>query len=162
MTAPAPRWDAGFAHPALFYRGTAEYLEGTVAFIRAGLAADEPVALAVPGPNLRLILTELGTDAEFLDGRDAPFFLTWTQTRGADPHTDVSLWFLLRGQPDQMLDWDAREFAGIRWWSASDIQATPEESFDPNQQRFLAKVQAHGLWTPSGSPGRSSTGEPDE
>ena len=64
MTAPAPRWDAEFAHPALFYRGTAEYLEGTVAFIRAGLAADEPVALAVPGPNLRLILTELGTDAD--------------------------------------------------------------------------------------------------
>jgi DcmR-like sensory protein/histidine kinase-like protein len=64
MTAPAPRWDDGFAHPALFYRGTAEYLEGTVAFIRAGLAAGEPVALAVPGPNLRLILTELGTDAD--------------------------------------------------------------------------------------------------
>ena len=33
MTAPAPRWDDGFAHPALFYRGTAEYLEGTVAFV---------------------------------------------------------------------------------------------------------------------------------
>lgn len=64
MTAPAPRRDDGFAHPALFYRGTAEYLEGTVAFVRAGLAAGEPVALAVPGPNLRLILTELGTDAD--------------------------------------------------------------------------------------------------
>jgi hypothetical protein len=64
MTAPAPRRDNGFAHPALFYRGAAEYLEGTVAFVRAGLAAGEPVALAVPGPNLRLILTELGTDAD--------------------------------------------------------------------------------------------------
>ncbi len=64
MTAPAPRRDDGFAHPALFYRGTAEYLEGTVAFVRAGLVAGEPVALAVPGPNLRLILTELGTDAD--------------------------------------------------------------------------------------------------
>ncbi len=53
-----------FVHPAFFYRGTAEYLEGTVPFIRDGLAADEPVALAVPGPNLRLILAELGTDAE--------------------------------------------------------------------------------------------------
>ncbi|MGH3780948.1 MAG: anti-sigma factor RsbA family regulatory protein [Pseudonocardiaceae bacterium] len=64
MTAPAPRWDDEFAHPALFYRGAAEYLEGTVAFVRAGLTAGEPVALAVPGANLRLILTELGTDAE--------------------------------------------------------------------------------------------------
>jgi anti-sigma regulatory factor (Ser/Thr protein kinase) len=52
-----------FVHPAFFYRGTAEYLKGTVPFIRDGLAAGEPVAVAVPGPNLRLILAELGTDA---------------------------------------------------------------------------------------------------
>ena len=64
MTAPAPRWADEFVHPVLFYRGTAEYLEGTVPFIREGLATGEPVALAVPGPNLRLILAELGTDAE--------------------------------------------------------------------------------------------------
>ncbi len=53
-----------FVHPAFFYRGTAEYLKGTVPFIRDGLAAGEPVAVAVPGPNLRLILAELGSDAE--------------------------------------------------------------------------------------------------
>ena len=64
MIAPAPRWADDFVHPALFYRGTAEYLEATVPFIREGLTADEPVALAVPGPNMRLILAELGTDAE--------------------------------------------------------------------------------------------------
>lgn len=64
MTAPAPRRADQFAHPALLYRGTAEYLAGTVPFIREGLAAGEPVGLAVPGPNLRLILTELGSDAE--------------------------------------------------------------------------------------------------
>lgn len=38
--------------------------DGTVPFIRDGLAAGEPVAVAVPGPNLRLIVAELGTDAE--------------------------------------------------------------------------------------------------
>jgi hypothetical protein len=64
MSAPAPHWADEFLHPALFYRGTAEYLDGTVRFIRQGLIVGEPVALAVPGPNLRLILTELGTDAE--------------------------------------------------------------------------------------------------
>ncbi|HKR50529.1 MAG TPA: anti-sigma factor RsbA family regulatory protein [Pseudonocardiaceae bacterium] len=52
-----------FVHPAFLYRGPAEYLQGTVPFIRDGLAAGEPVAVAVPGPNLRLLLTELGTDA---------------------------------------------------------------------------------------------------
>src|SRR5262245_50646570 len=64
VTAPAPRWADEFTHSALFYRGTAEYLDGTVSFIRDGLVAGEPVALAVPGPSLRLILTELGADAE--------------------------------------------------------------------------------------------------
>ncbi|MFY9808489.1 MAG: anti-sigma factor RsbA family regulatory protein [Pseudonocardiaceae bacterium] len=64
MSAPAPHWAEGFLHPVLFYRGSAEYLEGTVRFVRQGLIAGEPVALAVPGPNLRLILTELGNDAE--------------------------------------------------------------------------------------------------
>ncbi|MGH3843991.1 MAG: anti-sigma factor RsbA family regulatory protein [Pseudonocardiaceae bacterium] len=64
MTVPAPRWADEFTHPALFYRGTAEYLAATVPFIRDGLAAGESVGLAVPGPNLRLILTELGADAE--------------------------------------------------------------------------------------------------
>ncbi|MFE9575002.1 anti-sigma factor RsbA family regulatory protein [Nocardia sp. NPDC006044] len=52
-----------FAHPALFYSNTEEYLAGTVGFIRKGLANDEPVAVAVPGPNLELIRDELGADA---------------------------------------------------------------------------------------------------
>jgi hypothetical protein len=64
VTAPAPRRADQFVHPALLYRGTAEYLAGTVPFIREGLAAGESVGLAVPGPNLRLILSELGSDAE--------------------------------------------------------------------------------------------------
>lgn len=59
-----------FAHPALFYRGTREYLDGTLPFIHEGLAAGEPVAVAVPERNLGLIRSELGEDAErvrFLD-----------------------------------------------------------------------------------------------
>jgi anti-sigma regulatory factor (Ser/Thr protein kinase) len=54
---------ADFAHPALFYRSTAEYIEGTVPFIREGLAAGEPVAVAVPRPRLELITDALGQDA---------------------------------------------------------------------------------------------------
>ncbi|KDN22598.1 sensor histidine kinase [Amycolatopsis rifamycinica] len=53
-----------FVHPALFYRDAGEYLAGTVPFIRSGLAAGEPVAVAVPGPNLALLRAELGADAE--------------------------------------------------------------------------------------------------
>jgi anti-sigma regulatory factor (Ser/Thr protein kinase) len=60
----AGRWeDVPFVHPALFYADPAEYLAGTVPFIQAGLAADEPVAVAVPGENLERLQAALGTDA---------------------------------------------------------------------------------------------------
>jgi anti-sigma regulatory factor (Ser/Thr protein kinase) len=49
-----------FVHPALFYRDEAEYLAGTVPFLRDGLAQGEPVAVAVPGPRLALMHAALG------------------------------------------------------------------------------------------------------
>lgn len=61
---------AEFEHPALFYRTEREYTEQTVAFLRQGLGAGEPAAVAVPGPNLELIRNGLGADAAdvlFLD-----------------------------------------------------------------------------------------------
>ena len=63
MSATAEKGAGGFGHPALFYRGAAEYLAGTVPFVRGALAADEPVAVAVPGDNLELLRRELGADA---------------------------------------------------------------------------------------------------
>ncbi|MFG3250549.1 anti-sigma factor RsbA family regulatory protein [Streptomyces sp. NPDC048187] len=66
--------DGTFTHPALFYRSGAEYADRTAAFVREGLAAGEPVAVAVPGPNLDLVRAELGTDARdvtFLDMTEA-------------------------------------------------------------------------------------------
>jgi anti-sigma regulatory factor (Ser/Thr protein kinase) len=54
-----PRFD----HPALFYRDPDEYLAGTLPFIRDGLAAGEPVTVAVPGGNLDRIRAGLGGDA---------------------------------------------------------------------------------------------------
>ncbi|MER7621829.1 anti-sigma factor RsbA family regulatory protein [Streptomyces sp. NPDC126503] len=65
--------DETFVHPALFYRTDAEYARQTVAFLRKGLAGGEPMAVAVPGPNLELIRDGLGADAEgvlFLDMTD--------------------------------------------------------------------------------------------
>ncbi|WP_395570603.1 anti-sigma factor RsbA family regulatory protein [Streptomyces sp. BK79] len=63
-----------FSHPALFYRSEREYTDRTVTFVREGLAAGEPVAVAVPAPNLELIRSGLGTDADgvtFLDMTEA-------------------------------------------------------------------------------------------
>ncbi|MFB7266601.1 anti-sigma factor RsbA family regulatory protein [Streptomyces nojiriensis] len=52
-----------FVHPALFYRGQADYLAGVGGFVRAALAADEPVLVAVPGPRLDALREDLGTAA---------------------------------------------------------------------------------------------------
>ncbi|MGW7283697.1 anti-sigma factor RsbA family regulatory protein [Streptomyces sp. NPDC054844] len=66
--------EEAFAHPALFYRSEREYADRTVTFVREGLAAGEPVAVAVPAPNLELIRDGLGADARdvsFLDMTEA-------------------------------------------------------------------------------------------
>ncbi|MFF1703197.1 anti-sigma factor RsbA family regulatory protein [Streptomyces sp. NPDC058251] len=52
-----------FVHPALFYRGDREYVEGTARFVSDGVAAGEPVAVAVPPSRLELIKAELGSRA---------------------------------------------------------------------------------------------------
>ncbi|MEU9152304.1 sensor histidine kinase [Streptomyces sp. NPDC048417] len=63
-----------FVHSALFYGDEDEYLAGTVPFVQDALAAGEPVAVAVPGENLRLLRDVLGADAgavRLLDMRQA-------------------------------------------------------------------------------------------
>jgi anti-sigma regulatory factor (Ser/Thr protein kinase) len=52
MTAPTP---GSLRHEALIYENTEEYLAGTVPFVEAGLAAGEPVLVAVPAANIDLI-----------------------------------------------------------------------------------------------------------
>ncbi|MEV6598837.1 anti-sigma factor RsbA family regulatory protein [Actinoplanes sp. NPDC051346] len=88
--------DDRFVHPALFYRDDAEYLAGTVPFVRAGLAAGEPVAVAVPPDNLRLLRDSLGVDAasvRLLDmtvaGRNPGRIIPGVLRAFADAHRDV-------------------------------------------------------------------------
>ncbi|GIN05155.1 sensor histidine kinase [Planomonospora venezuelensis] len=85
-----------FTHPAFFYRGAADYLAGTTRFVRDGLAAGEPVAVAVPRGNLELIRGELGEDAaevSLLDmgeaGRNPGRIIANVLRAFADLHPDV-------------------------------------------------------------------------
>jgi len=84
-----------FAHPALLYRDDEEYLAGTLPYIRDGLSAGEPVAVAVPGANLQLIRAALGDDADrvsLLDmttaGRNPGRILPTVLLSFADTHPD--------------------------------------------------------------------------
>jgi anti-sigma regulatory factor (Ser/Thr protein kinase) len=59
-----------FRHEALLYTGAEQFVEGTAAFVRAGLAGDEPVLVAVIEPRSSMLRDELGADArrvQFLD-----------------------------------------------------------------------------------------------
>ena len=75
MTATTvPAANGSFVHEALFYRDRDDYLGGTLPFIRGGTGADEPVLVAVPAPNLRLIGDALGPDGDgvrFIDMAEA-------------------------------------------------------------------------------------------
>ncbi|QFZ72538.1 sensor histidine kinase [Streptomyces fagopyri] len=53
-----------FAHPAFFYRSDREYLAAAVDFVTEGVAAGQPVAVAVPATRLEPIRAELGSRAD--------------------------------------------------------------------------------------------------
>lgn len=83
---------SGFHHEALIYRGTSEFLAGTVPFIREALAAGEPVMLAVTAPRAEGLRDELGADIRavtVLDVEDVgrnPARLIPTWQRWVDRH----------------------------------------------------------------------------
>ena len=86
----------------------------------------------------RELAEELNLVAEFV--RDVPLFITVTRTVGADGgHTDVSLWYLLRGDSMRTIEFDRGEFHGVRWFSFDEI---PFERSDPHLRRFVEKMRS--------------------
>lgn len=80
---------------------------------------------------------ELGVEADFF--QDDPLFLTITKTVGMTAgHTDVSLWYVLRGDHQKSYAYDASEFKGIRWF---DFDQIPFDLADPHLSRFLEKLR---------------------
>jgi 8-oxo-dGTP pyrophosphatase MutT (NUDIX family) len=95
---------------------------------------EEPAATAE-----REAREELGIEADFSVAGRRPVFVTVTPTAGRDPHTDVSLWYLLAGYPGMPVVLDPREFAGGRWWTGPQLDSADPALFDPQMGRFLAK-----------------------
>jgi anti-sigma regulatory factor (Ser/Thr protein kinase) len=75
----------GFAHEALFYGGPEDFLAGTLPFIREGLAAGEPVLVAVAAERIRLLERALGRDARHVA------FVDMTRL-GRNPAAIISAW----------------------------------------------------------------------
>ncbi|MCX6988722.1 MAG: NUDIX hydrolase [Chlamydiae bacterium] len=84
----------------------------------------------------REILEELRLEANFMI--EDPIFLTVTKTVGQiAQHTDVSFWYLLKGNNEMPLQYDQEEFNDIRWF---DINSIPYENTDPHMRRFIQKL----------------------
>jgi len=84
----------------------------------------------------REILEELGIQADFLS--HCPVFLTVTKTVGKTAgHTDVSLWYILRGNASSPLKFDNQEFHQIRWFLPTEV---PTLRTDPHMERFIQKL----------------------
>jgi len=95
---------------------------------------------------------ELGVSALFdEESGDRPFFLTMTETAGppATRHVDVSFWFALTGQVEQPLQPDQREFAGVRWWTPTELRDTAPGRLEPHLLRALVAL---GLAPAPGAP----------
>lgn len=86
----------------------------------------------------REVLEELSVEAEFLIHN--PFFLTVTETVGQTAgHTDVSVWYLLKGCADTAYHFDEEEFNQVQWFSPSEI---PYKCSDPHMQRCIEKLKS--------------------
>lgn len=86
---------------------------------------------------------ELGIDASF-DTKfgNNPLFVTVTVTKGCNFHTDVSLWYVIRGNSKQELEFDTNEIRGYKWLSPEEILAMDIGRLDPHMHRFIQKAQA--------------------
>ena len=92
----------------------------------------------------REVQEELNRPAVFLQGNERPLFLTETVTVGlTSGHTDVSLWYLLRGDIHDSLQFERREYSDMAWFSFDEVLDSHPAIFDPHMPRFIRKLQKH-------------------
>ncbi|MDB5176689.1 MAG: hydrolase [Candidatus Saccharibacteria bacterium] len=94
----------------------------------------------------RECIEELNIPAVFLKNKQLPFFITVTQTVGLTAgHTDVSLWYLIKGDKFKYLNYDRSEFNDVEWWTFDEILESNPTIFDPHMQRFTRKLMNENI-----------------
>jgi 8-oxo-dGTP pyrophosphatase MutT (NUDIX family) len=95
----------------------------------------------------RELMEEVGVEPQWLSkDLGVPVFLSQTETVGITAgHTDVSLWYVFKGDSSAKIDDQneefKREFSGYSWLSLDAILSTPIEKFDANMHRFVEKLK---------------------
>lgn len=89
-------------------------------------------------------LEELRQKAVLLHGYDKALFVTETVTVGLTPgHTDVSLWYLLRGGVHDRIEFEREAYHDMAWFGFDEILASHPAIFDTHMQRFTRKLMQH-------------------
>ena len=78
--------------------------------------------------------------------KEIPFFTTVTETVGiSEKHTDVSLWYLFKGDSTNVLNKESsefkKEFEDYYWLGFDEILSMPISRFDPHMHRFVKKLK---------------------
>ncbi len=90
---------------------------------------------------LRESREELSKEAVFLRGHERPLFITSNQTVGLTPgHTDVSLWYVLRGSVHEYIHYEKRELNDVAWFTFDEILRSDPTIFDRHMGRFTRKL----------------------
>lgn len=85
----------------------------------------------------RECMEELSIAAEFFYKK--PVFITQTVTVGKTAgHTDVNLWYVIKGNSNIKYDFEQEEFSSIRWFGLDEV---PYDRTDPNMERFINKFK---------------------
>lgn len=87
----------------------------------------------------REIIEELHMTASFVIAD--PLFITETITVGLTAgHTDVSLWYVVKGDSNKELTYDPKEFNGYQWLTFQEVLDIPIDKLDPHMHRFVRKL----------------------
>lgn len=94
-----------------------------------------------PGEHPRVtVVRELAEELGLALTEDvsAPLMLTVAETVGITAgHTDVSLWYVLKGDRHAPLEFDTEEFYSVRWFH---FDEAPTSRSEPHLARFLGKL----------------------
>jgi anti-sigma regulatory factor (Ser/Thr protein kinase) len=85
MSTPAPRVIDRFRHEAMLYAGWADFIAGTVPFIRGGVEAGEPVLVVESAEKIEMLRVALDRDADLVHFADM-------SEVGANPARIIPAW----------------------------------------------------------------------
>lgn len=92
----------------------------------------------------REIQEELNIPAEFLS--ESPFFITQAVTVATTAgHTDVSLWYALKGDSKKGIVYDPGEYTGYKWFDYQEVLNKDIATLDIHMHRFVKKLITSNL-----------------